>query len=131
MCRTTSVRISSTCGATRSLNHHAFQDATARRPVQDLRMQDGPQRFTASLSTGKAERALKGLEGSIMVGWGPTLRRTISTLPTAHILWASAMNKGVVPLLHGIDFGSAPQPFGPVRFRVLKDGGKEHGEVVV
>ena len=32
-----------------------------------------------------------------------------------------AMNKGVVPLLHGIDFGSAPQPFGPVRFRV-KDG---------
>jgi excisionase family DNA binding protein len=29
-------------------------------------------------------------------------------MPPGQILWAGAMNKGVVPLLYGIDFGSAP-----------------------
>jgi hypothetical protein len=67
-----------------------------------------------------------GTEGTSQVrSWwdeGGPFVRTISTMRAGQILWPSAMNKGVVPLLHGIDFGSAPQPFRPVRFRILKDG---------
>jgi excisionase family DNA binding protein len=41
-------------------------------------------------------------------------------MPSGQILWAGAMNEGVVPLLHGIDFGSAPasQVSGPQRREV-------------
>src|SRR4029450_239579 len=41
------------------------------------------------------------------------------------------MNKGVVAAPPRHRFRICAPPFGPVRFRVLKTGGKEHGEVVV
>jgi hypothetical protein len=67
-----------------------------------------------------------------MVDEGRPFVRTISTLPAGHILWASAMNKGVLaaPPRHRFRICAptirASQVPGPQRREV-----KEHGEVVV
>src|SRR5512133_104666 len=94
-------------------------------------MEDGAQRSTASLSTGRAERALKGLRRFDPGGMrGQPFVRTISTLP-AHILWASAMNKGVVAAPPRTHFGSVPHHSDQSGSGSSRTGGKEHGEVVV
>jgi hypothetical protein len=100
-----------------------FSPARDRQgPVPQLTEDDGP-RGPRPIVHRKGGTALKGqLRRLIMVGCGRTLRSHDLDNACRADLVASAMNKGVVSLLYGIDFGSAPQPFGPVRFRVLKDG---------
>ncbi len=54
-----------------------------------------------------------------------------SRLPTAHILWASAMNKGVVAAPPRHRFRICAHHSGQSGSGSSKPGGKEHGEVVV
>jgi hypothetical protein len=66
----------------------------------------------ADLSTGRAEQALKGVAGSIMMEEGrPFVCMVLDIACWAHLV-VSAMNKGVVAAPPRHRFGSAPELFG-------------------